>query len=182
MGAQLCTLLQITPGLQTLTLEGFDVEREGAELLAGSICTNDHLEHLRLRRCEIRVVDLTLILESVLVNRVLKTFDVGGESGDLPPADVHSICQTISRVFQGNASLVNFELPRLRINVEDMEILVEGLRHNKNIKSIDFTPSLFNDNGACLDVLKNALLPEGPSTLSLTAIRLPIIGTVSTIM
>lgn len=111
---------------------------------------------------------LTMTLEWLLTTQTLTTFDLycswigGGED--------RSICRLLSRVFGQNKSLANFHFPVLSIDVEDMDMLVNGLILNKTMTCIDFRPCRLAKNA--WNCLPRVLLQDSPNTISISSIQL----------
>jgi hypothetical protein len=172
VGAQFRQLLAGNKRLEWLYLENGYFSQEAAAQLAEGLFHNTHLHRLTLYCCIISSHFMTMTLEWLLTNDSLTTFDSAVST--IENGDATSICRLYSSVFRHNNSLVYIHFPRLIINTEDMNSLVNGLVCNKSIVHIDFS-SCDLDHGAWTR-LEQALLQGSPNKISISSIRLPSIS------
>jgi hypothetical protein len=170
-GDQLYQLLQGNKTLKTLTLESTTVTLEGGALLAEGLFLNMSLQSIGFRRCTIPCQSLTTIVQWLLVNQTLNTFDLMVTT--IEGGDAQTICHLLSRVFRQNTSLTHIHLPMTYIDVDNMNRLVGGLVQSKTIENICFfCCSIEYDAWSCLE--RALLVPlDRPNKTSITSITLP---------
>jgi hypothetical protein len=165
VGAQFSRLFKETKPLQTFLISGFEIQRQGAELMAECICENKTLQD-----CVISLSVYTVLLESFLVNQTAVTFRIDNDSCDIKGSDAEkqAFCQSLSHVFIVNKSLQSFRLPPMEINSENglMDILVGGLSANKTLKTINLLDCDIDQ--AALTCLEHALMETMGSVASPT--------------